>query len=56
MNNYQIKKDYLKKIKLIQEYNKYYFDKNKPIVPDQEYDFLKKKNHKFRKKIFIFKK
>ena len=49
MNNDQIKKDYFKKIKLIQEYNKYYFDKNKPIVPDQEYDFLKKKIINFKK-------
>ena len=43
MGNDLIKKDYFKKIKLIQEYNKYYYDKDKPIITDQEYDSLKKK-------------
>jgi len=42
MKNDLIKKNYLKKIKLIQEHNKYYYDKDKPIITDQEYDFLKK--------------
>ena len=42
MSNDLIKKDYLKKIKLIQKYNKYYYDKDKPIVTDQKYDLLKK--------------
>ena len=42
MNNNLIQKDYLKKIKLIDEYNKHYYDKDKPIVTDQKYDFLKK--------------
>ena len=37
-----ISKDYLKKIKLIEKYNKYYHDKGKPIVTDQEFDLLKK--------------
>ena len=37
-----ISKDYLKKIKLIEKYNKYYHDKGKPIVSDQEFDLLKK--------------
>ena len=43
MKNDLIKKNYFKKIKLIHEYNKHYYDKDKPIVTDQEYDFLKKK-------------
>ena len=42
MTNNLIKKNYLKKIKLIQEYNKHYYDKDKPITTDQEFDFLKK--------------
>ena len=42
MSNNEIKEKYLKKIELLQKYNKYYFDKNKPLVSDEEYDFLKK--------------
>ncbi len=42
MNNDLIKKDYFKKIKLIQKYNKYYYNKNKPLINDQEFDTLKK--------------
>jgi len=36
-----IKKDYLNKIKLISKYNQAYYDKNKPIISDQEFDLLK---------------
>ena len=39
----EIEIEYLKKIKLINRYNKFYYDKNKPLVSDQEYDQLKKK-------------
>ncbi len=42
MPSKEIKDDYLKKIKLVRKYNKYYHDKNKPIVSDQEFDSLKK--------------
>jgi len=35
------KKDYKKKIKLLKKYNKYYFDKSKPLVSDNVYDKLK---------------
>jgi len=42
MKNNLIKKNYLKKIKLIQEYNLHYYDKNNPSISDQEYDLLKK--------------
>ena len=42
MNNDFIKKDYLKKIELIEEYNKHYYNKDKPIIPDNEFDILKK--------------
>ncbi len=55
MNNDLIKKDYLKKIKLIQEYNKYYFNKNKPIVNDQKYDFLKREIIALEKKYLFLK-
>jgi DNA ligase (NAD+) len=37
-----LKKKYLEKIKLFQKYNNHYYDKNKPIVSDQEFDLLKK--------------
>jgi len=42
MNNDLIKKDYLKKIRLIQKYNEHYYDKDKAIITDQEFDLLKK--------------
>ena len=43
MNKDLIKKDYLKKIKFLKKHNEYYYDKNNPIVTDQEFDSLKKK-------------
>ena len=42
MNINSVKKDYLKKIKLINKYNKFYYDKSDPSVSDQEYDQLKR--------------
>ncbi len=52
-----IKKDYNKKIKLLENYNKHYYDKDNPIITDQEYDLLKediinleKKNHFLKSK------
>jgi len=42
MNDRDIEIKYLKKIDLIQKYNKYYHDKDKPIVSDQIFDLLKK--------------
>ena len=44
MEKKKITNDYLVKIKLLEEYNKNYYDKDNPIVTDQEYDFLKKKS------------
>ena len=41
MKNNVIIKDYLKKIKLLQKHNKNYYDKNSPIITDQEFDLLK---------------
>ena len=51
----KIEKEYLKKIKLFQEYNRYYHDKSNPQVTDREFDSLKEeiteleKKHKFLK-------
>ena len=42
MDKKKISKDYLYKIKLLEEYNKNYYEKDNPIVSDQEYDLLKK--------------
>ena len=42
MSKKKIETDYKKKIKLLTEYNKFYFDKNQPIVTDNIYDDLKK--------------
>ena len=42
MNKKEIEKQYKNKIKLINTYNKYYYDKNNPIVLDKKYDELKK--------------
>ena len=42
MENKKIENKYLKKIKLISRYNKYYYDKNSPLVEDFKYDELKK--------------
>ena len=35
-------KDYQKKIKLIKKYNKLYYNDDSPLIPDSEYDKLKK--------------
>ena len=37
-----MKNEYFKKIKLLKKYNKYYFEKNKPLVSDSDYDLLKR--------------
>jgi DNA ligase (NAD+) len=42
MNDKEAEIEYLKKINLIQKYNKHYHDKDKPIVSDQKFDLLKK--------------
>ena len=38
MDKKKIIKEYKNKIKLINKYNKFYYDKNSPIVSDSEYD------------------
>ena len=42
MNKKEIIIEYNKKIKLINKLNKFYFDKNKSIATDKEYDDLKR--------------
>ena len=42
MDKKLINKEYLDKIKLLEKYNRYYYDKDKPAVTDQDYDSLKK--------------
>ena len=42
MKKKDIVETYLTKIKLIEKYNKYYYDHSKPIVSDQKFDLLKK--------------
>ena len=42
MDSVSIKIIYLKKIKLIKKHNQYYYEKNSPLVSDQQYDYLKK--------------
>ena len=41
MQNEEIKKNYLKKIKRFNAYNKNYYEKSKPLVSDAEFDELK---------------
>ena len=41
MQNEEIKKNYLKKIKRFNDCNKNYYDKSKPLVSDAEFDELK---------------
>ena len=37
-----LSKDYKKKLKLLENYNKHYYQNQKPLVSDKEYDELKK--------------
>ncbi len=42
MKDSSIKNEYIKKIKLLHKYNKAYFQENKSLITDQEFDNLKK--------------
>ena len=42
MNDKDIEIKYQEKIDLVKKYNKHYYNKNKPIVSDQEFDLLKR--------------
>jgi len=46
----KIEKEYLKKIKLFQKYNRFYYDKSNPLVADSEFDSLKKEIVELEKK------
>ena len=50
MNKKIIEAQYKKKIKLLNNYNKNYYDKSKPLVDDKEYDELKKETLFLEKK------
>ncbi|MDA9697702.1 NAD-dependent DNA ligase LigA [Candidatus Pelagibacter sp.] len=50
MNKNKIQEEYLNKIKLIKKYNKFYYDNNKPLVEDIEYDKLKEQILNLEKK------
>ena len=50
MNKNLIKKEYLKKIKQYENYNKKYFDENQPIISDSDYDNLKNEIIELEKK------
>ena len=41
MDKKEIQKLYQEKIKLLNRYNQYYYDKNKPLIDDKNYDELK---------------
>ena len=43
MNKNLIIKNYLKIIDTLQKHNQSYYEKNNPIISDQQYDILKKK-------------
>ena len=41
MDKKEIQKLYEKKLKLLDRYNQYYYNKDKPLVDDKNYDELK---------------
>jgi len=55
MKKNEITKRYLQNIKLLNKFNKFYFDKNKPLVSDKEYDDLKKEIILFENKYTFLK-
>ena len=54
--NKNIKQNYLKKINEFKKHNKLYYENSSPQISDKEFDKLKKKHNRFRKKIYFFKK
>jgi DNA ligase (NAD+) len=55
MESDSVKKNYLIKIKKINEHNKYYYNKSKPNISDQDYDLLKKEIIDLEKKFHFLK-
>ena len=47
--------NYLKKVKLLEKYNKFYYDQDSPSVPDYQYDELKKNIIKLEENNFFLK-
>ena len=45
-------KNYHNKVKLIEKYNRSYYDKDTPNISDQKYDELKKETLALEKKIY----
>ena len=54
MNDAKIKSNYIKKIKKINKLNESFYDKNRPLIPDNEYDLLKKEITDLEKKYKFF--
>ena len=54
-DNLNVKEDYLKKIKLINKYNEYYYSKSKPLVDDSAYDKIKNEVLNLEKKYSFLK-
>ena len=48
--------NYLKKIKLLNQYNKFYYDKDSPVISDELYDGLKKEIIKLEENNIFLKK
>ena len=45
-----LSKDYKKKLKLLENYNKHYYQNQKPLISDKEYDELKSEILEIEKK------
>ena len=56
MNKKEIQKEYNKKIKLINNYNNYYYNESSPLVSDKKYDEFQSNIIDFKKseKVDIF--
>ena len=50
-----IKKEYLKKLRLLSHYNKKYYDESKPELSDADYDLFKKEIQKIEEKYSFLK-
>ena len=53
MSEKKLKQKYFEKIKLINHYNKKYFDENVSVINDADYDLLKKEIISLEKNILI---
>ena len=54
-DNLKVRQDYLKKIKLLNKYNKYYYSESKPLVDDITYDKIKNEVLNLEKKYSFLK-